>query len=104
MTILASSSIYSTNPSRFELGLLTAPVSCFRAFFGSTAPQAFFRPDRRFYPPPCAGAVKAGRRSAITELSGLFRPRLEGPEHGGNIARLGQVAVPSTKKLNPPLR
>src|SRR5208282_4155531 len=40
-------------------------LPCFGAFFCSTAPQAFFRPDRRFRTPACAEAVKVGRRSAI---------------------------------------
>jgi hypothetical protein len=62
-------------------------------FFCSTAPLAFFRPDRRFRTPSRAGAVKAGRRSASKALSGVSRPRLDSPEHGGSIGQSGQAAT-----------
>ena len=35
------------------------------AFFCSTAPQAFFRPDRRYPTLASAETVKVGRRSAV---------------------------------------
>jgi len=38
-------------------------------FFCSTAPQAFFRPDRKLLTPARAGHVKAGRFSAASEGS-----------------------------------
>src|SRR5215813_3288635 len=59
--------------------------SLFAAFFCSTAPQAFFRPDRRFRTPARAEAVKVGRRSAIEAYSDLSRPRLDSFEHGGRL-------------------
>jgi hypothetical protein len=44
-----------------------ASLSCFRGCFsGSTAPQAFPRPDRRMLQPARTGGVKAGRISAAT--------------------------------------
>jgi hypothetical protein len=60
-------------------------LPCFGAFFCSTAPQAFFRPDRRFRTPAGAEAVKVGRRSAIEAHSDLSRPRLDSFEHGGRL-------------------
>jgi hypothetical protein len=60
-------------------------LPCFGAFFCSTAPQAFFRPDRRFRTPARAEAVKVGRRSAIEAHSDLSRPRLDSFEHGGRL-------------------
>jgi hypothetical protein len=50
----------------------------FYAFFCSTAPQAFFRLDRRFQTPARAEAVKVGRRSAIEAHFDVSRPRLAG--------------------------
>ena len=47
--------------------------SCFR-FFGSTAPQAFFRPDRSFPTPTRTGRVKAGSSFAAPEGLALTRP------------------------------
>src|SRR5262249_40753148 len=57
----------------------------FSAFFCSPAPQAFFRPDRRFRTPSRAEAVKVGRRSAIKAHSDVSRPRLDSFEHGGRL-------------------
>ena len=54
-------------------------------FFGSTAPQAFFRPDRKMPRPPRAAAVKVGRRSAHQTHCVASRPRLDSSEHGGTI-------------------
>ena len=53
-------------PSRF--------LSCFGVFFCSTAPQAFFRPDRRCPTPTRAEAVKAGRRDSLKTHSDVSRP------------------------------
>jgi hypothetical protein len=74
--------IAATNASAF-FPLCFLP--CFGAFFCSTAPQAFFRPDRRFRTPARAEAVKVGRRSAIEAYSHLSRPRLDSFEHGGRL-------------------
>src|ERR1700722_2905173 len=52
---------------------------------GTTAPQAFFCPDRRFPTPARAEAVKVGRRSAIAAHSAVSRPRLDSFEHGGRL-------------------
>ena len=60
-------------------------LSCFCAFFCSTAPQAFFRPDRGCPTPTRAEAVKAGRRSDIEAHSAVSRPRLDSLEHGGRL-------------------
>jgi hypothetical protein len=54
-----------------------------------TAPQAFFRPDRRFRTPARAEAVKVGRRSAREAHSDVSRPRLDSFEHGGMLDRIG---------------
>ena len=64
-------------------------LSCFCAFFCSTAPQAFFRPDRRFRTPARAEAVKVGRRSAIEAHFDVSRPRLDSFEHGGRLDDYG---------------
>jgi hypothetical protein len=64
-------------------------LPCFFAFFCSTAPQAFFRPDRRFRTPARAEAVKVGRRSAIEAHFDVSRPRLESFEHGGRLDDCG---------------
>src|SRR6266567_7389886 len=61
----------------------------FYAFFCSTAPQAFFRPDRRFRTPARAEAVKVGRRSAIEAHFDVSRPRLDSFEHGGRLDDYG---------------
>jgi len=74
--------IAATNASAFFLADL---LSCLGPFFCSTAPQAFFCPDRRFRTPPRAEAVKAGRRSAIEAHSAVSRPRLDSFEHGGRL-------------------
>src|SRR5215468_5005412 len=78
--------IAATNASAFFLADL---LSCFGPFFCSTAPQAFFRPDRRFPTPSRAEAVKAGRRSATAAHSVVSRPRLDSFEHGGRLDGLG---------------
>jgi len=64
-------------------------LPCFCAFFCSTAPQAFFRPDRRFRTPARAEAVKVGRRSAIEAHFDVSRPRLDSFEHGGRLDGYG---------------
>jgi hypothetical protein len=64
-------------------------LPCFCAFFCSTAPQAFFRPDRRFRTPARAEAVKVGRRSAIEAHLDVSRPRLDSFEHGGRLDDYG---------------
>jgi hypothetical protein len=60
-------------------------LSCLGPFFCSTAPQAFFCPDRRFPTPTRTEAVKTGRRSAIAAHSAVSRPRLDSFEHGGRL-------------------
>jgi hypothetical protein len=64
-------------------------------FFCSTAPQAFFRPDRRSLGPTRAGAVKVGRHSAVS-YSALSRPRLDSFEHGGILERIGPEGGPAS--------
>ena len=54
--------------------------SCFR-FFGSTAPQAFFRPDRSFPTPTRTGRVKAGSSFAAHRRLGL-----DATEHVGTLS------------------
>jgi len=53
-------------------------------FSGSTAPQAFSRPDRKMLTPARAGAVKAGRF-----FSGHRRLGLDSAEHDGTMDRSG---------------
>jgi hypothetical protein len=67
----------------FSAWALSTFFLCFGAFFCSAAPQAFFRPDRRFRTPSRAEAVKVGRRSAMEAHSDVSRPRLDSFEHGG---------------------
>ena len=93
----ARSLIAATNASVF-FPLFFLP--CFAAFFCSTAPQAFFRPDRRFRTPARAEAVKVGRRSAIEAYSDLSRPRLDSFEHGGRLDDHGPEER-SVVELNP---
>jgi len=71
------------------LWALSSLLPCFYAFFCSTAPQAFFRPDRRFRTPARAEAVKVGRRSAIEAHFNVSRPRLDSFEHGGRLDDYG---------------
>ena len=66
-----------------------ALLPCFCAFFCSIAPQAFFRPDRRFRTPARAEAVQVGRRSAIEAHFDVSRPRLDSFEHGGRLDGYG---------------
>jgi hypothetical protein len=54
-------------------------------FSGSTAPQAFPRPDRRMLTPARAGRVKAGRSSAATVRLGL-----DTTEHDGTLSTIGR--------------
>ena len=71
-------------------------LSCFLVsapFFCSTAPQAFFRPDRRFRTPARAEAVKAGRRSAVEAYSDVSRPRLDSLDHGGRLEITGRKSA-----------
>jgi hypothetical protein len=74
--------IAATNASAFFLADLLSRLG---PFFCSTAPQAFFCPDRRFRTPTRAEAVKVGRRSAIEAHSDVSRPRLDSFEHGGRL-------------------
>ncbi len=60
----------------------------------STAPQAFFRPDRGSSVPPRAGAVKAGRCADPGTESALSRPRLDSAEHGGRFYSAGRKKPP----------
>src|SRR5262249_6214197 len=71
-------------------------------FFCSTAPQAFFRPDRRFRTPSRAGAVKIGRRSVIETHSNVSRPRLDSFEHGGRLDDHGPQKSAWLSSLVPP--
>jgi hypothetical protein len=72
-----------------SVGALSSLLLCFYAFFCSTAPQAFFRPDRRFRTPARAEAVKVGRRSATEAHFDVSRPRLDSFEHGGRLGNYG---------------
>ena len=67
-------------------------LSCFFAghFSGSTAPQAFPRPDRRIETPTRAGRVKAGRF-----ISGHRRLGLDTAEHDGTLVGSRPTSVPS---------
>jgi hypothetical protein len=51
------------------------------------------------------GAVKAGRHLCRKAPSGVSRPRLDGPEHGGTIGRSGrQAGGISAEKFSPQFR
>ena len=96
-TLVSRSSVWSEPPFLRSL-IAGADASAFlgsRApfpssghFFCSTAPQAFFRPDRKSLTPARAGHVKAGRSSAATEDFGLYMT-----EHDGRLARLGPMSA-----------
>jgi hypothetical protein len=64
-------------PSFFFSFFLSLPP-----FFCSTAPQAFFRPDRVLSRPARADAVKAGRSSAATPPGA---PAFTAIEHDGRL-------------------
>jgi hypothetical protein len=53
-------------------------------FFGSTAPLAFFRPDRLFHSRRAQGRSRLAALCAATARLGLDRP-----EHGGMLDRIG---------------
>ena len=59
------------------------PVSLF------DSESRFFAPTRTFRRPARAGAIKAGRRSALTSRSIVSRPSLDRPEHGGTLVVSG---------------
>ncbi len=51
----------------------------------------FFAPTHTCWKPARAGAVKAGRRSALASPSFVSRPRLDRPEHGGTLVVVGMT-------------
>jgi hypothetical protein len=51
----------------------------------------FFAPTHMGWRPARAGAVKAGRRSALAACSVVSRPRLDSPEHGGRLVVVGMT-------------
>jgi hypothetical protein len=51
----------------------------------------FFAPTHKCWAPARAGAVKAGRRSAVALRSIVSRPRLDSPEHGGTLVVVGMT-------------
>ena len=68
----------------------------FTAFFTFFIPVSLFDLESRFFAPThtCwksarAGAVKAGRRSALASRSIVSRPSLDSPEHGGTLVVSG---------------
>jgi hypothetical protein len=70
----------------------------FAAFSTSFIPVSLFDLESRFFVPThgCgkparAGAVKAGRRSALASRSVVSRPRLDRPEHGGTLVLVGMT-------------
>ena len=79
---------------KMAIGHTTSP--CFFAghFSGSTAPQAFPRPDRRIETPTRAGRVKAGRF-----ISGHRRLGLDTAEHDGTLVGSRPTFLPSLPGL-----
>jgi hypothetical protein len=65
-------------------------------FFCSTAPQAFFRPDRRHVWPPRAAAVNDG--PSLGPPEGLV---IDGREHGGMLIGSGLQALATSDKFKP---
>src|SRR6266436_3707227 len=70
----------------------------FTAFSTSFIPVSLFDLESRFFAPThtCwkparAGAVRAGRRSALASRSIVSRPRLDRPEHGGTLVVVGMT-------------
>ena len=74
------------------------PSTASNPYFGSTPPEAYFRPDRRTEQPSRAAAVQ-GWRAAPPE--GLV---LDGREHDGSIGRLGDGRAAQTASLSPTLQ
>jgi len=57
-----------------------------------------FVPGGRSFVPTCgcrgapgAGTVKVGRRACLASRASVARPRLDGPEHGARIKRVGTL-------------
>ena len=73
-----------------------APIHGFPHFFCSTAPQAFFRPDRVSSRPTRADAVKAGRSSAGHRRLGLYSI-----EHDGMLAGSGRIFLVAFRRWSP---
>jgi hypothetical protein len=51
----------------------------------------FFAPTHTWWTPARTGAVKVGRRSALSARSVVSRPRLDRPEHGGTLVVVGMT-------------
>ena len=59
-----------------------------------------FVPGGRSFVPTCvcrgaprAGTVEVGRRACLASCAGVARPRLDGPEHGARIKRVGTLLL-----------
>jgi hypothetical protein len=57
--------------------------------------RPFLRPDLHCSRAPRGGAVKAGRRADLASLRTVSRPRLDGPEQGARLRRIGTSSHPS---------
>ena len=68
-----------------------SPLSSFIAVSLFDLESRFFAPTHMCWTPARAGAVKAGRRSAVASCCIVSRPRLGSPEHGGMIVVVGMT-------------
>src|SRR5258708_6125932 len=80
---------FSRRPRRVR-GLVTSSLAS--RLFASP----LFLPGGRSFVPTCgcrgaprAGTVKVGRRACLASRASVARPRLDGPEHGARIKRVG---------------
>ena len=82
---------FSRRPRRVRVLITSSIASWF-----CTVP--LFVPGGRSFVPtcgcrsaPCAGTVKVGRRACLSSRASVARPRLDGPEHGARIKRVGTL-------------
>src|SRR5258707_5032460 len=80
---------FSRRPRRVRV-LITSSIASWLC----TVP--LFVPGGRSFVPTCgcrgaprAGTVKVGRRACLASRASVARPRLDGPEHGARIKRVG---------------
>ena len=94
MTMPLSNSTCSTNCDRPEsLVRLQSPPLLLLFLLFDRAAGFLPVPTVDFARRRAQAAVKAGRHSASKAFSGVSRPRLDSPEHGGSIGRSGPVRL-----------
>jgi hypothetical protein len=84
-------------------GQAGAPRRASNPYFGSTPPEAYFRPDRRTSRPARAAAVKDGRHIDGEACSPLPRPLLDGLRARRLTAAARGMKVPHALSLATPI-